>query len=71
MEGDKELRQSIQSNLGMWIKKLSCDGDAEKKLQYKMKFVKQLKEMPIAVETDKANEQHYEVGSHINVFQIC
>ena len=61
MEGDKELRQSIRANLARWIKKLSCDGDAEEKLRYKMKFVKQLKEMPIAIKTKEANEQHYEV----------
>jgi len=61
MEGDKELRESIRSNLEIWIKKLSCNGDAVKKLEYKMKFVKQLKEMPIAIKTKEANEQHYEV----------
>ena len=61
MEGDKQLRESIRANLGGWIKKLGCGGDAVEKLNYKMKFVKQLKSMPIAIKTDAANEQHYEV----------
>lgn len=61
MEGDKQLRESIQANLGRWINKLGCGGDAVEKLKYKMKFVKQLKAMPIAIKTDVVNEQHYEV----------
>jgi cyclopropane-fatty-acyl-phospholipid synthase len=28
----------------------------------KTEFVKDLKDLPIAIETDKANEQHYEVS---------
>eukprot|EP00697_Spironema_sp_BW2_P013374 gnl/Spiro4/3433_TR1672_c0_g1_i1.p1 gnl/Spiro4/3433_TR1672_c0_g1~~gnl/Spiro4/3433_TR1672_c0_g1_i1.p1 ORF type:complete len:388 (+),score=76.98 gnl/Spiro4/3433_TR1672_c0_g1_i1:32-1165(+) len=44
-----------------WIRALDCGGNAEKKLQYKMKFVESLSRSPIAVQTDKANEQHYEV----------
>lgn len=61
MEGDEQLRESIRANLGRWINKLSCGGDAVEKLKYKMKFVTQLKAMPIAIKTDAANEQHYEV----------
>lgn len=70
MEGDKQLRESIRANLGRWIKKLGCDGDATEKLNYKMKFVKQLKDMPIAIKTNNANEQHYEVGETIFVRMI-
>jgi len=63
MEGDDQLRASIQANLGRWVSKLGCGGDAVEKLKYKMKFVKQLKAMPIAIKTDAANEQHYEVDT--------
>jgi cation-transporting ATPase 13A2 len=35
----------------------------------KMKYIKALHERPMAIETDKANEQHYEVGT--GVLQAC
>ena len=35
----------------------------------KMKYVDSLRTRPIAVETAKANEQHYEVGT--GVLQCC
>jgi len=59
--GDVPLRESIRSALDGWLEKLNCGGDVEKKLQYKQKFVKKLKEMPIAIKTVDANQQHYEV----------
>ncbi|MHC4945220.1 MAG: SAM-dependent methyltransferase [Planctomycetota bacterium] len=31
------------------------------RLEYKMEFLKKLRQSPVALETDKANEQHYEV----------
>jgi hypothetical protein len=34
----------------------------EAQMEYKQAFVKQLRTMPVAIVTDKANEQHYEVG---------
>lgn len=61
MEGDNAIRQSIGDNLSSWSKKLNCNGDTEKKLAYKMKFIKELKKLQIAIETDAANQQHYEV----------
>jgi len=63
MEEDEPIRQSIRDNLSIWRKKLDCDKDAVKKLQYKLKFVKELKTLPIAIETDIVNEQHYEVDT--------
>jgi len=44
-----------------WATNLDCGGDVEKKQMYKNKFVDKLRTSPIAVETEKANEQHYEV----------
>lgn len=35
----------------------------------KMKYVESLRRRPIAIETDKANEQHYEVGT--GVLKCC
>ena len=58
---DSMLREGIRQNLSVWLDKLECGGDVEKKLEYKMKMVKKLGHSPIAIHTDKANEQHYEV----------
>lgn len=51
----------VRANLKAWIKKLECDGDLEKQALFKKKFIQRLKESPVAIETEKANEQHYEV----------
>lgn len=59
--GDKILREAVRQNLDKWLQKLDCSGDVEKKLAFKMKFVEKLRESPVAVETARANEQHYEV----------
>lgn len=55
------LYLGVRANLQAWIKKLECEGDLEKQSFFKKKFIKQLRESPVAIETDKANEQHYEV----------
>jgi hypothetical protein len=34
----------------------------DKLLAAKVKFVEELKDMPVAIHTSEANEQHYEVG---------
>jgi len=60
-KGDKILRDAVRQNLDKWLQKLDCSGDVEKKLTFKMKFVKKLRESPVALETARANEQHYEV----------
>ena len=60
-EGDKVLRDAVRQNLDKWLQKLDCSGDVEKKLAFKMRFVKKLRDSPVAVETARANEQHYEV----------
>lgn len=51
----------VRLNLGAWIQKLRCDGDVEKQWFFKNKFIDNLKHSKIALQTDKANEQHYEV----------
>lgn len=61
MATDEQLREGVRQNLQLWINKLDCNGDPVEKLQYKMKFVKELRNLPIAVKTEAANEQHYEV----------
>ena len=48
-------------NLAAWIDKLNCDGDIEKQQFFKKKFIQRLRTSPVAIETEKANEQHYEV----------
>ncbi|KAK3096149.1 hypothetical protein FSP39_023750 [Pinctada imbricata] len=51
----------VRTNLAAWLDKLNCDGDIEKQHFFKKKFLQRLKTSPVAIETDKANEQHYEV----------
>lgn len=59
--GDKILREAVRQNLDRWLTKLDCSGDVEKRLAFKMKFVEKLRDSPVAIETARANEQHYEV----------
>ncbi|ESP02190.1 hypothetical protein LOTGIDRAFT_230578 [Lottia gigantea] len=51
----------VRQNLAAWINKLECNGNVEKQHEFKKKFIHNLKTSAIAIETDKANEQHYEV----------
>ena len=60
---DNEIREMIRNLCGMWTQILSYDGDVVKQLERKKKFINKLKTSPIAVETDLANEQHYEVST--------
>ena len=61
---DKLVREQLRLNLNNWVTKLRCNDDVTEKLRYKMKFVEELKSMPIAITTKDANNQHYEVGMH-------
>ena len=47
--------------MAAWIEKLNCNGNVEKQWFFKNKFINKLRHSKIAIETDKANEQHYEV----------
>lgn len=47
------------------IFKQARTGGAEEQLQKKQAFVEELKSLPIAIETQVANEQHYEVIIHL------
>jgi len=58
---DEILREGVRANLGGLVNKLSCDGDIEKQHFFKKKFIRKLRTSPIAIDTDIANEQHYEV----------
>ena len=51
----------VRDRIDPWIKKLQCNGDIEKQWYYKRRFIDRLRNSKIAEETDKANEQHYEV----------
>lgn len=42
---------------------LQMGGSLEQQLERKMAFVRELKCLPVAVQTAAANEQHYEVRS--------
>ncbi|XP_070553630.1 uncharacterized protein [Ptychodera flava] len=59
--GDRILREVLRYSLGKWLRKLYCYGDAIKQHEYKRKFITKLQNAPVAIETDTANEQHYEV----------
>lgn len=59
--GDSALRDTVRQNLQVWLEKLRCGGDVEKKMAYKQKFISNLRTAPIAIHTTDANEQHYEV----------
>ena len=61
---DKLVREQLRLNLNNWVTKLRCNDDVTEKLRYKMKFLEELKSMPIAINTKDANKQHYEVGMH-------
>lgn len=61
MASDEALRTGVRANLAAWIEKLECGGDLEKQAFFKKKFIQRLRESPVAIETEKANEQHYEV----------
>lgn len=45
-------------------------GPLKEQLQQKLDFVKELKTMPIAIQTDAANEQHYEVSQTLHAYFI-
>ena len=51
----------VRANLSSWVKKLDCNGDIEKQSHFKKLFIQRLRNSPVAIDTDKANEQHYEV----------
>ena len=47
--------------MASWIEKLNCNGDVVEQWFFKKKFIDKLRYSKIAIETDKTNEQHYEV----------
>ena len=54
------IRMGIR-NLDRIRLRMQDKGDPEANLQAKMDFIKNLRQSPIACQTDKANEQHYEL----------
>lgn len=57
---DAILRYGIRRELEMELQRIKMMS-AEERMAAKMKFLEEIKGMPIAIATDKANEQHYEV----------
>jgi len=65
--GDFFLRIGIRYLLKKRLQEIRFS-DIEKEMESKISFVNDLKKMPIALHTDDANEQHYEVPS--DFFQL-
>lgn len=63
------IRYGIRLRLRDQLVSLSTENDVETELAHKMEIVQQLSNMPIAVETDAANQQHYEVPSAF--YDLC
>jgi Mycolic acid cyclopropane synthetase len=59
------IRLQLKHHLQILASSNNCTDELEKKLQ----IVEQLKQMPIAIETDAANAQHYEVPA--SFYQLC
>ena len=57
---DALIRQGIQ-RLNRMRLRLEKRGDPGDQLQAKLDFIRMLRQEPVAVETDAANQQHYEV----------
>ncbi|XP_069102647.1 uncharacterized protein [Argopecten irradians] len=70
MASDTALREGVRQHLASWIRKLDCGGDIEKQHLFKSKFIQSLKTSPVAIETDKANEQHYEVPTEFFITSL-
>jgi len=60
-ENDEKTKQELNKMLDFWTSKLECDGDVVKQHEFKRKFITKLRNADIAIATDSANEQHYEV----------
>ena len=62
------IRYGIRAQLGQRIRQI-VSASLEEAYATKMKYVELLRARPIAIETAKANEQHYEVGT--GVLKAC
>ena len=65
---DWVIRFGIRLQLKDHLRLLASD-DCETELRRKADIVQKLRDMPIAVETDAANEQHYEVPAEF--YSLC
>ena len=66
---DFVIRLGIRLQLRDHLQQLEAVGDVEQDLENKMSIVQQLHTMPIAVETESANAQHYEVPAAF--YDLC
>jgi cation-transporting ATPase 13A2 len=62
------IRLGIRRPLAQRVQIIKSES-LEKAYERKMEYVKALRSRPIAIETDKANTQHYEVGT--GVLKAC
>jgi cation-transporting ATPase 13A2 len=62
------IRLGIRRQLAQRVQIIKSES-LEKAYERKMEYVKALRSRPIAIETDKANTQHYEVGT--GVLKAC
>ena len=60
-------RSKIKSGLQQILTEMNGDGNIEKHQEALNDFVEEIKTMPIAINQDNANEQHYEVPAELYV----
>ena len=59
---DTLIRYAIRIRCRDHLQLLKCEGSEEDSLK-KMDIVRELKSMPVAINTQEANDQHYEVSN--------
>eukprot|EP00002_Diphylleia_rotans_P041044 TRINITY_DN9886_c0_g1_i1.p1 TRINITY_DN9886_c0_g1~~TRINITY_DN9886_c0_g1_i1.p1 ORF type:complete len:352 (-),score=78.16 TRINITY_DN9886_c0_g1_i1:263-1318(-) len=70
MMPDFSVRFGIRKLLQRRIEEISYNGDFEKQIEVKMQFIEKLKASDIAVNTQDANEQHYELPTEFFVHSL-
>ena len=60
-------RSKIKSGLQQILTEMNGDGNIEKHQETLNDFIEEIKTMPIAINQDNANEQHYEVPAELYV----
>ena len=66
---DPLIRFGIRRLLRERLAEEEAHGDVEAQRAHRMRLIRELSELPIAIETAAANEQHYEVPTRF--YQLC
>jgi len=66
---DPVIRFGIRRLLRERLAEEEAHGDVEAQRAHRMRLIRELSELPIAIETAAANEQHYEVPTRF--YQLC